>query len=94
MRPSTEKKTLTKSRWHTDIKPDNILYVEERLNVEGAANGYNQPKSANEEKAFKLADPGFAKFVRKPQHESQAIPKQVLEGGTETYGECSASSGQ
>ena len=38
------------------------------------------------EKAFKLADPGFAKFVRKPQDESPATPKQVLSGGTETYG--------
>ena len=62
--------------------------------MDGAADGPNQPKSANKEKAFKLADPGFAKFVPKPQHESQAIPKQVLEGGTETYGAYSASSDQ
>ena len=88
------RKTLIKSRWHTDVKPDNILYVEERLNVNGTADGDNQPKSANEEKAFKLADPGFAKFIPKPQHNSQAIPKQVLEGGTETYGAYSASSDQ
>lgn len=38
------------SRWHTDIKPDNIL------NVEDTGTGICK---------FKLADPGFAQFEPK-----------------------------
>ena len=45
------------------------------------------------EKAFKLADPGFAKFNRKTQVESQEVPKQILVGGTETYGKLIAVDG-
>ena len=49
------------TRWHADIKPDNIL------NIQGK---------------FKLADPGFAKFVVK----SKAEALEVIMGGTMTFG--------
>lgn len=68
---------FTRSRWHTDIKPDNILFVEDSIKED------DQEMDPNK---FKLADPGFAKFVRKPPNDSRGVPKQVLEGGTETYG--------
>ena len=31
---------------------------------------------------FKLADPGFAKFIKK----ADGNPKEIVTGGTETYG--------
>jgi hypothetical protein len=34
---------------------------------------------------FKLADPGFAKFVKSTGKDGKA-PKQMLVGGTRTYG--------
>lgn len=49
------------SRWHGDIKPDNILLINQR---------------------YKLADPGFAKFVAK---NSTITAEEVIEGGTWTY---------
>jgi serine/threonine protein kinase len=51
------------SRWHADIKPDNILIVQGK---------------------FKLADPGFATFIR--ANKSDPDPKTILLGGTTTYG--------
>lgn len=74
--------------WHTDIKPDNILFVEHRLKKEkdDITEGENQSKLVQKESTFKLADPGFAKFVKKSQEESTEVPKQKLLGGTETYG--------
>lgn len=54
------------SRWHADIKPDNILIVHGN---------------------FKLADPGFTKWVKK----TDQVPKELLRGGTETYGEQNSS---
>ena len=59
------------SSWHADIKPDNILIVAE-----------NGP-DGNEIEKFKLADPGFAKFVKKTGTSPIEVP---LSGGTETYG--------
>lgn len=44
---------LTISRWHSDIKPDNIL------NVDDTGTGVCK---------FKLADPGFAQFEPKAKH--------------------------
>jgi hypothetical protein len=49
------------TRWHADIKPDNILSVQDK---------------------FKLADPGFARFVKRTDKEQNV----VLRGGTEIYG--------
>ena len=75
-------------RWHADIKPDNILFVENRLKKEkdDTTVEWDQSKLEQNESTFKLADPGFAKFVKKPQKESTEVPKQILSGGTETYG--------
>ena len=77
-------------RWHTDIKPDNILYVESRLKrgEDGTTYQDGQKNLGLNESTFKLADPGFAKFVKKSQKEPTDVPKQRLSGGTETYGEC------
>ena len=77
-------------RWHTDIKPDNILFVENRLKKkkDDTTEAGDQSKLVQNESTFKLADPGFAKFVKKPQEESTKDPKQHLIGGTETYGRC------
>ena len=79
-------KILTWSRWHADIKPDNVLYVEDRLKKNESAHGQNLSKTTTTEKAFKLADPGFAKFIGKNQHASHALPKATLWGGTKSYG--------
>jgi hypothetical protein len=35
---------------------------------------------------FKLADPGFAKFVKKIKKTHKVLPRQHVLGGTETYG--------
>jgi serine/threonine protein kinase len=56
-----QSRLLTTTRWHADIKPDNILVVQGK---------------------FKLADPGFVKFVKKTNEE----PREQVMGGTETYG--------
>lgn len=37
------------------------------------------------EKTFKLADPGFAKFVKK-NTKTSAVPKEQLLGGTDAFG--------
>jgi hypothetical protein len=58
-------------RWHADVKPDNILLVKEE-DITGV-----------ECEKFRLADPGFSKFERR----GEGVPKTVLVGGTETYGE-------
>ena len=83
-------------RWHTDIKPDNILFVENRLKKEkdDTTDEGDQPKLVQKESTFKLADPGFAKFVKKSHEESIEVPKQQLSGGTETYGRWLPFSGQ
>ena len=75
-------------KWHADIKPDNILFVENRLKKEkdDTTEEGDQSKLVQNESTFKLADPGFAKFVKKSQDESIEIPKHNLSGGTETYG--------
>ena len=64
------------NRWHADIKPDNILIIEE------------EDSTGNTRERFKLADPGFAKFVAKTCQNR----KVMLTGGTETYGKRSTSS--
>jgi len=56
-----QSRLLTTARWHADIKPDNILFVQGK---------------------FKLADPGFVKFVKKTDKD----PRERVLGGTETYG--------
>jgi serine/threonine protein kinase len=58
------------NRWHADIKPDNILVIEE------------SDTSGITRERFKLADPGFAQFVAKTSQDQRV----VLNGGTETYG--------
>ena len=72
-------------RWHADIKPDNILSVE-RVTVNTTFDGNENSEPVKREKKFKLADPGFAKFVEKTKKDSEGVPKQRLRGGTETYG--------
>jgi serine/threonine protein kinase len=37
---------------------------------------------------FKLADPGFVKFVKS----TGGTPRELLPGGTESYGRCSTNS--
>lgn len=78
---------LTGGSWHADIKPDNILYMEDRITL-GSPLDEGEPSRVEEnENKFKLADPGFAKFVKKPPDMSRDnIPRQQLQGGTETYG--------
>ena len=61
---------LTKNRWHADIKPDNILIIEK------------EDSSGIITEEFKLADPGFAKFVLNTGKDSEV----VLTGGTRTCG--------
>lgn len=61
-------------RWHADIKPDNILIVEEE---DALGNTYER---------FKLADPGFAKFVPKTFENKDLVQRIQLDGGTKTYG--------
>ena len=75
-------------RWHADIKPDNILFVENRLKKEkeDTTEEGDQSELIQSESTFKLADPGFARFVKKSEAESIQIPKKYLWGGTETYG--------
>jgi hypothetical protein len=51
-------------RWHSDIKPENILEIQGE---------------------FKLADPGFAKFLEKVKR-SDSDPMANLSGGTHTFG--------
>ena len=69
------------------------MYVEERVKTTTSPTVPNTSEPIRREKAFKLADPGFAKFNRKSQEKSQEVPKQVLEGGTETYGKLLAVDG-
>ena len=83
---SFDRVVLTITRWHTDIKPDNILFVEDRLKVDHPSDVEDLSKLEKNENKFKLADPGFAKFVKKSPKEPRDVPKQYLEGGTETYG--------
>lgn len=45
-------------------------------------------KLEEDQNKFRLADPGFAKFVKKPPKEHYDVPRQYLEGGTRTYGLC------
>ena len=59
------KTILTTIRWHADIKPDNILLVQDK---------------------FKLADPGFMKFVLDQSGSTREAVEEVIEGGTRTYG--------
>ena len=75
-------------RWHADIKPDNILLVENRLKKQkdDTTDKEDQHKLEQNETTFKLADPGFAKFVKKSKKKPTDVPKQLLFGGTETYG--------
>ena len=79
---------LTRSSWHTDIKPDNILFVEDRLTLDGHLGKEGSSKLEEGQNKFKLADPGFAKFVEKSLKVSSNVPRQYLHGGTETYGRC------
>lgn len=72
-------------RWHADIKPDNILFVE-RVTVNTTFDGNENSEPVKREKTFKLADPGFARFIEKTMKDSEGVPKQRLRGGTETYG--------
>ena len=74
-------------RWHADIKPDNILFVEKRLKKkkDDTTKEEEQFQLAQNKSTFKLADPGFAKFVKKSQEESIEVPKQHLSSRTETY---------
>ncbi len=53
------------SRWHADIKPDNILEIEGK---------------------FKLADPGFARFLEKDKGKSNSDPRANMSGGTYSFG--------
>lgn len=69
------------------------MYVERRVKTRESLAVLNTSEPMRTEKAFKLADPGFAKFDRKPQVESREVPKQILEGGTETYGKLIAVDG-
>ena len=85
---------LTAIRWHTDIKPDNILYLEDRLRTDRSLKVDRATTLENCEKAFKLADPGFAKFQPKSHTHSQAVPERILEGGTVSYGMCHPSLAQ
>lgn len=82
------KTVLTNSSLHTDIKPDNILFVEDRLIPTSSSNVGDFSKLEEDQNKFKLADPGFAKFVKKSPKESNDVPRQHLEGGTWTYGWC------
>ena len=74
------------SRWHTDIKPDNILYLEDRLRIDRSPKGDLGTTPEHRERAFMLADPGFAKFQLKSHTHPQAVPKMILGGGTVSYG--------
>ena len=75
-------------RWHADIKPSNILFVENRLKKKKDDTTEEGGKSrlVQNEGTFKLADPGFAKFINKSEEASIEVPKELLSGGTETYG--------
>ena len=73
-------------RWHADIKPDNILLVEDRLKSGKDNTKENEHAKDQNEITFKLADPGFAKFIDKSQANPAGVPKENLLGGTETYG--------
>jgi serine/threonine protein kinase len=79
---------LTRSSWHTDIKPDNILFVEDRIIPDNPRDSWVHSKLEKDQNKFKLADPGFAKFVKKSPKEPCDVPRQHLQGGTETYGKC------
>ena len=79
---------LTRSSWHTDIKPDNILWVEDRLKLDSPLDEVDPSKLEEDQNKFKLADPGFAKFVKKSPKGSSGVPRQHLQGGTFTYGWC------
>ena len=49
-------------RWHADIKPDNILFLENRLKKEkdDTTEEGDQSELIQSEITFKFADPGFA----------------------------------
>ena len=49
-------------RWHADIKPDNILFLENRLKKEkdDTTEEGDQSELIQSEISFKFADPGFA----------------------------------
>ena len=74
------------SRWHADIKVDNILYVEDGLSTKNQAENNGTSNSELNEITFKLADPGFAKFINKTEDRTENVPREYLLGGTETYG--------
>ena len=78
---------LTTYRWHADIKPDNILFFEDRLKKDNSPEEAHTSRLEANEITFKLADPGFARFVQK-QDKPTDIPKEYLDGGTLTYGTC------
>ena len=62
--------------------------MEDRLKLNDPPNADDVSELRKNENKFKLADPGFAKFVKKSPKEPRDVPKQRLDGGTETYGTC------
>ena len=76
---------LIACRWHADIKPDNILHLEDRLKIDCDPKDVDKSTLQENEITFKLADPGFAKFVNKKKEEPH-IPKEYMLGGTTSYG--------
>ena len=77
---------LMTCRWHADIKPDNILHLEDRLKLDCDPKDVDKSKLQENEITFKLADPGFAKFVNKQKEKPLEVPKEYMLGGTTSYG--------
>jgi len=64
------------SRWHFDIKPENILFC-----------GDDSSEESNDN-SWKIADPGLARFVRTDlvKRDQDNHPVANMKGATGTYG--------
>lgn len=65
--------------------------MENRLILDSPLDNGGPSKLEKDQNKFKLADPGFAKFVEKSPKEPCDVPRQHLQGGTESYGKCCSS---
>lgn len=60
--------------------------MEDKSILDSPPDNGGSSKLKKDQNKFKLADPGFAKFVKKSPKEPYGVPRQLLQGGTETYG--------
>jgi serine/threonine protein kinase len=72
------------SRWHCDIKPENIIVAKNQKELDKA---HDLADGKNVELLLKLTDPGFAYFQQRDDGDPQQDrPTAFVNGGTHTFG--------